>query len=162
MVYIMVFQVDGCCRGNGTLHPTGAAACVLLDRNNQPKSVWDEELPSDPAPTNQRAEITAIILALDQAQQRYEDLGIQAELQLTIESDSKYAVDSMTIWIKKWSQNGWTNAAGREVANKDLFTKALNYETKIRQYGSVTYKWIPRSQNIEADKRCNEKLDKVC
>ncbi|KAI3328833.1 hypothetical protein F4824DRAFT_506163 [Ustulina deusta] len=52
----MEFYVDGGCRGNGQPGVIGAAA------NSKWKS---QHLPRYPTPTNQRAEITAIIIALE-------------------------------------------------------------------------------------------------
>lgn len=162
MPYIMVFQVDGGCRNNGYCGAIGAAACVLLRRNRQPHLIWTKRLDYFTVPTNQRAELTAIILALEIALQRDRQLGIQATLDITIESDSKYAIGCMTTWIKKWKRNNWTNAAGREVANQDLLEEASELEQAILdQQGEVTYEWIPRSENVEADRHCNEELDEM-
>ncbi|CBX97719.1 similar to ribonuclease H [Plenodomus lingam JN3] len=153
----MVFQVDGARRSNGYDNADGAAACVLLRRNRQPYLLWGRRLPNYPKPTNQRAELTAIVLALRNALLRDEELGIQTTLDITIESDSKYAIGYMTTWIHKWVQNGWINASGREVANQDLLEEAVDLEQRILdQNGEVEYKWIPRSQNVEADRYCNE------
>ena len=61
--------------------------------------------------TNQRAELTAIQRALDIAP-RHRDV--------TIYTDSRYSIDCATKWYKKWVQNGWKNALGKPVENKDI------------------------------------------
>ena len=61
--------------------------------------------------TNQRAELTAIQRALDIAP-RHRDV--------TIYTDSKYAIDCVTNWYRGWQQNGWLNAKGKSVENRDL------------------------------------------
>ena len=76
-------------------------------------------------------------------------------------SDSRYAVDCMNTWIYKWSKNGWVNAAGREIANYDLITKASGLDDDVKELGEVTYVWIPREENEEADEACNECMDKM-
>ncbi|KAF2853555.1 ribonuclease-like protein H [Plenodomus tracheiphilus IPT5] len=160
MPFIMVFQVDGGCRNNGYYGAIAAAACVLLRRNGQPGLCWTEHLPDYPTPTNQRAELAAIILALKTALRRDEELNIRTTLDITIQSDSKYAINCMNVWMQKWVHNGWMNAAGRDVANRDLLEKATHLEDEIReQNGDITYQWIPRSENGDADRCCIDAMD---
>ena len=66
MVYTMEIFVDERCRRNEQSNAIDAAAAVFKLRYGRQKCCF-EELPSFPIPTNQRAEITAIILALEQA-----------------------------------------------------------------------------------------------
>lgn len=61
--------------------------------------------------TNQRAELTAILRALDIA---------PIHRDVTIYTDSKYSIDCVTNWYKNWERNGWVNAKGKPVENKDL------------------------------------------
>jgi ribonuclease HI len=159
MVYIMEFYVDGGCRGNGSSWATGAAACVMMKKSPQYYS-WTMRLPSDPTPTNQRAELTAIIMALELALDRYNELDGNPWLDVTIYSDSQYAVNCMNEWIYKWANNGWNNARGCEVANRDLIEEASNLDDKLKAEGKVKYVWIPREKNELADRLCNEELDK--
>jgi ribonuclease HI len=65
MVYVMEIYIDGGCRGNGQPGAIGAAAAVFKHRYGH--KAWTRVLPRYPPPTNQRAEITAIIMALQQA-----------------------------------------------------------------------------------------------
>lgn len=158
MVCRMEFSVDGGCRRNGQPDAIGAAACCLeLD---QKRYTWRTcRLDDFPAPTSQRAEITAIIKALEWALDRYIELGGDPMLDVTIKSDSRYAVDCMTKWIYTWVQNGWTNSRGVEVANRDLIAKASELDDLVRAVGRVDYMWIPRSQNLDADLLCQQVLD---
>ena len=61
MVYTMIYKVDGGCRRNGYSDAIGAAAAVEMQRYRDGWKSWTTELPAYPTPTNQRAEITAII-----------------------------------------------------------------------------------------------------
>ena len=61
MGYTMVFYVDGGCRNNGYSNAIGAAAAVQMLRGGGHRS-WYRQIYDNP--TNQRAEITAIIIAL--------------------------------------------------------------------------------------------------
>jgi len=158
MVYIMEIYVDGGCRGNGQPGAIGAAAAAFKTKFGRYKA-WTMALPRYPAPTNQRAEITAIILALEKALEMYDDLDSYPRLKVKIYSDSKYAIGCMKDWIYKWSSNGWINAAGNEVANRDLIQEASDLDDRVAEVGDVEYIWIPREENQFADELCNDNLD---
>jgi ribonuclease HI len=159
MVYIMEFYVDGGCRGNGRPGSIGAAAAVMEKKYGK-SEIWTRSMPSIPTPTNQRAEITAIILALEVALDKLEQLETNPYLDVKIYSDSKYAVECMSKWIYKWCKNGWINAAGNEVANRDLIENASDLDDRLKEKGDVEYIWIPREKNQRADQYCNEEMDK--
>jgi ribonuclease HI len=158
MPYRMDIWVDGACRDNGRPGARGAAAAVWKPRFGR-HHAWTKLVPSYPTPTNQRAELLGIIFALEQALKRYKQLHAFPHLILRIHTDSKYAIGCMTAWVSKWSQNDWTNAAGRPVANQDLVKTALDLEDRILLVGSLQYIWVPRDDNTEADGLCNMALD---
>ncbi|PYH45596.1 ribonuclease H-like protein [Aspergillus saccharolyticus JOP 1030-1] len=149
MVYTIEIYVDGGCRGNGQPGSIGAAAAAVKTRAGTLLG-WKEALPSYPTPTNQRAEITAIILGLEKAR---EDI-INSE-------PIPYAVKCMNEWVYKWVNNGWTNAKGSEVANRDVIERAMDLEDELKDSGDVRYQWIPRAQNQFADQLCNECMDEM-
>jgi ribonuclease HI len=159
MVYIMEIYVDGGCRGNGQPGAIGAAAAIFQKKYGG-YDAWTKSLPRYPPPTNQRAEITAIILALEQALEKHEELDTNPSLNVKIYSDSRYAIGCMTNWIYKWARNGWINAAGNEVANRDLIQEASDLDDRLKETGDVEYIWIPREENQLADRLCNEDMDK--
>lgn len=66
--------------------------------------------------TNQRAELTAILRALELSPR---------DRPVTIYSDSSYSINCVTTWFQKWRANGWLNAAKKPVENKDLIEKVL-------------------------------------
>ncbi|KAF3193863.1 hypothetical protein TWF106_006802 [Orbilia oligospora] len=107
MVYIMEFKVDGACRGNGQPGSTAVAAACLFTRRGFYISKVKHLPPDNPVPTNQRAEILAIIMALKWALVRYSELSAGPYIDVRIKSDSEYAIKSMTTWIYKWIHNGW-------------------------------------------------------
>ncbi|KAK8006686.1 hypothetical protein PG991_012983 [Apiospora marii] len=164
MVYDMVFHVDGGCRRNGQDYGVlGAAAAVWKERySNKYRTL---ALPYadyfNPEPTNQRAELTAVIMALEWALERYGQLNGHPRARVRIHSDSRYAVNCMTTWVYKWSNSGWQNARGCEVANRDLIEQASALDDLVRKLGSVRYVWVPRQQNQLADQYCNEVLDEL-
>jgi ribonuclease HI len=161
MVYHMQIYVDGGCRRNGRSDAIGAAAAVIKLKWGRYKT-WTKNLPNgfyDTAPTSQRAEISAIILALELALEKYSQLFTNPFFDVKIYSDSQYAVNCMSEWIHKWSNNGWINSAGNPVANQDLIREASDLDDRVRELGHVKYIWIPREQNDMADEACNQALD---
>lgn len=68
----------------------------------------------------------------------------------------------MTNQVYKWSKNGWINAASNEVANRDLIQEASDLDDKLKEEGTVEYIWIPREENQDADRYCNQAMDKEC
>jgi ribonuclease HI len=67
--------------------------------------------------TNQRAELTAIVRALEVAPK---------DRRIVIVSDSKYAIDCVTSWFHNWQRNGWLSSSKKPVENKDLIQKILD------------------------------------
>lgn len=160
MVYRMVFNVDGGCRGNGTPDAIGAVACCLQKPHGNRYECETRRLRNYPVPpTSQRAEIIAIIIALLWALKRYDKLRGYPILRVTIYSDSRYAVNCMTDWIYKWTRNGWTNSRGFGVANQDLIKDASFLDDLVKEIGSVEYVWVPRADNVNADSECQRALD---
>jgi ribonuclease HI len=81
--------------------------------------------------TNQIGELCAVLQAL-RTHHDAEDL--------TIETDSQYAINCSTTWVHNWKKNGWRNAAKKPVKNVELI-KAIDFEMHNRP-GSVKFKWV--------------------
>lgn len=102
--------------------------------------------------TNQRAELTAVQRALDIAP-RHRDV--------TIYTDSKYAIDCATNWYRNWERNGWVTAKGKAVENKDLVQGIRESLNEREEMGKETYfVWVKGHANdegnIQADRLANE------
>lgn len=158
----MVMFVDGGCRGNGYPGAFGACACFVVKKWGQ-NETFTRRLPAyeRPISTSQRAELSAIILALEQAINGRGQLDNNPYMLVTIHTDSRYAHGCMTEWYRKWQSNGFINALGNEVANRDLIERALELESDILDHGNVTWEWIPRSDNTAADEAVNEEMDEM-
>jgi ribonuclease HI len=153
----MEIFVDGGCRRNGSSNAIAAASAVRKTRGTPEHKT--RRLRGHGHSTNQRAEIAAISLGLEMALEKSDDLHSDPMLDITIYSDSRYAVDCLAKYAEKWTRNGWVNKRGAEVANRDLIEEALNLDEQLEQRGTVRYSWIPRSENVLADKLCNKELD---
>ena len=98
--------------------------------------------------TNQRAELTAILRALDIAPRHRE---------VTVYTDSKYSIDCVTNWYRNWKKNGWVNSKGKPVENKDLVVQIRERIEERELLGKVTYfVWVKGHKdnvgNIAADR----------
>jgi ribonuclease HI len=98
--------------------------------------------------TNQRAELTAILRALDIAP-RHRDV--------TIYTDSRYAIDCVTKWYKNWKRNSWLTATKKPVENRDLIQDVRGRMEEREGLGKGTYFcWVKGHNgdrgNVEADR----------
>jgi ribonuclease HI len=71
-------------------------------------------------PTNNRAELMAIYVALIQVKTNF-DFN-----KLTIYSDSQYCIRSLTEYSKVWRVNGWKGATKKPVENQDLIKPIIS------------------------------------
>jgi ribonuclease HI len=126
----LVCFTDGACSANGQAGARAAYAVVWPDA---PAYDVAARL-SGPVQTNNRAEYTAAIAALQSAERR----DPTRRLPLTIYSDSKLLIDSVTRWMANWKRRGWRKSDGAEVANADLL-QALD-DAIARRSGGV--KWV--------------------
>lgn len=80
--------------------------------------------------TNQRAELTAILRAIDIAP-RHRDV--------TIVTDSRYAIDCVTVWFINWRRNNWMTKDKKPVENRDLIEPIL---VKIEERNGLKVKTL--------------------
>lgn len=66
--------------------------------------------------TNNRMELTAVLEALKFIVEEHKN-----NLPITLYTDSSYVANGITTWIKGWQRRGWTNQAGDQIANVDLW-----------------------------------------
>ena len=81
--------------------------------------------------TNQIGELCAVLMALR---------AHPGSEPLLIESDSQYAINCSTTWVKGWKRNGWRNSQKKPVKNVELI-KAIDAEIS-RRPGPVKFKWV--------------------
>lgn len=94
--------------------------------------------------TNQIGELCAVLEAL-RAHRGAEPL--------TIETDSQYAINCSTTWVKGWKKNGWKNSQKKPVKNAPLI-KAIDAEIGRRE-GPVKFVWVKGHNGNPG----NEKVD---
>ncbi|XP_073349612.1 ribonuclease H1 isoform X1 [Pagrus major] len=117
----VVVYTDGCCTANGQ---RGARAGIGVYWGcNHPLNVADR---LQGRQTNQRAEVQAACRALEQAKEK----NIK---KLVLYTDSKFTINGVTSWVKKWKLNNWRLKSGGPITNKDDFVKLdkLNAEVEV-------------------------------
>ena len=96
--------------------------------------------------TNQRAELTAILRALQ---------TIDLAQDLEIRTDSKYSIQCVTEWYLNWERNGWKTRGG-PVKNQDL-VQQVRERLDLREVngGRTQFIWVKGHDtdqgNIAAD-----------
>lgn len=122
-----VVYTDGCSRGNGKSGATGGIGVYYGtgDKRNVSEPLHGERQ------TNQRAELTAAIRAIDNAISDAKP-GKTAK-GLDIHTDSEYASKSLTEWGDKWEKNDYTRN-GKPISNLDLVKEGRE---KINEYNAI-------------------------
>ena len=109
-----------------------------------------EDAQYGPDVTNNQMELTAIIEALDM---------LNEECEVTIHSDSMYAVNGFNKWMEGWRRKGWVSSKGEPVKNIEYWKEL--YEHKV--YHKVKLVWVKAHSgvagNTRADYLCNLAMD---
>lgn len=138
MKHVEIFT-DGACKGNPG--PGGWGAILRMGHHEKEMSG------SDPATTNNRMELMAVIRALD---------ALKEPCRVSLHTDSRYVIDGITGWIFGWQKNGWKNAAKKPVANADLWQELL----KATRPHQIDWIWVKghdgHPENERADKLASD------
>ena len=137
---------DGGCSGNPG---PGAWAFVIKTGRELIRRSGGE-----PATTNNRMELSAVINALEFLQSHASLKGTEVHLY----TDSQYVKKGITEWIERWKAVGWKNASKKPVKNQDLWKHLL----ALRDRSSVHWNWVPGHSGDELNELCdrlvNEKM----
>lgn len=76
---------------------------------------------------------------------------------VTIFTDSRYAIDCVTLWFINWRRNNWLTSGGKPVENKDLVESVLaKIEERTAFRVKTLFEWVKghahHAGNVEADK----------
>lgn len=132
---------DGACSGNPG--PGGWGSIVL-----QPDGIVKELGGSNPQTTNNRMEIVASLRAL---------MIIEPvdNLAVTVYTDSKYLIESITKWIKNWRRRGWKSSTGGDVANRDLWEELSREVTRLEPC-VIDWKYVRGHDGNPGNERCDQ------
>jgi ribonuclease HI len=134
---------DGACRGN----PGPGGWGVLLRAGGRERELHGGE----PATTNNRMELTAVIRALE---------SLEARSRVRLYTDSQYVQKGITEWIHDWKRRGWRTADKKPVKNVDLWMRL----DELARGHEVEWHWVRghagHPENERADALANKGIDR--
>ena len=104
---------DGSCISNGKINAKGGIGVYF--GKNDPRNISMKLVNK---PTNNKAELTAIKMALEVLQ--------NSKNKIYLYTDSNYSIKIFTNYIKNWKKNGWKTWKKQPVSNKDLIIEIDN------------------------------------
>ncbi|KAF7726706.1 Ribonuclease H1 [Apophysomyces ossiformis] len=139
----LILYTDGASSNNGSKGSKAGFGVYWAD--DHPNNVSERLVGKQ---TNQRAEASAVIRALEQT--------LHDPRQLEIRTDSQYVIKAIYDWSRTWKKNNWKSSTGKEVQNRDLFEKLLDLlERRGHRITSIVY--VPGHKGIHG----NEMADRL-
>ena len=126
---IIHVYTDGSCINNG--RPNARAGYGVWFGHNDCRNLSH---PLRGRPTNNRAELTAILVALKRLQPE-----LDAGERIVIHTDSEYSMKCFGEYGRRCQSQNWKGSDGKEIANRDLVEKGVPL---FRQYPKVTLRYI--------------------
>ncbi len=126
---------DGACSGNPG--PGGWGTILVY------QGVEKELSGAEPQTTNNRMELLAAIMGLEQ---------LKEPCAVTLVSDSRYLCESINQgWVFQWEQKGWRKADKKPALNVDLWERML---AQLRRH-QVTVEWVKGHDGHPFNERCD-------
>ncbi len=136
---VIKIYTDGGCLGNPG---PGGWAFIISSGGNELKRSG-----GDPASTNNKMELTAVIKALE----RISDTGNYEDSKIEIYTDSKYVKNGITLWINNWVKNGWKTASKQPVKNKELWMRLKELSDPL----TVSWRWVKGHAGDPLNEACD-------
>ena len=106
--HVIDIYSDGACKGNPG--PGGWGALMVSGSSQR------EICGGDPATTNNRMEMTAVIRALEELEQ---------PSQVRVHTDSQYVQKGISEWLPGWKRRNWRTAEGKPVDSRVRLGRGL-------------------------------------
>jgi ribonuclease HI len=132
---VVRIYTDGACKGN----PGPGGWGALLRSGERERELFG----GDPATTNNRMELTAVIRAL---------AALKRPSVVEIYTDSQYVRNGITEWLAQWKRRGWRTADGKPVKNIDLW-QALEHEAGRHE---IKWHWVRGHAGHDGNERADE------
>ena len=136
----VTIYTDGGCSGNPG--PGGWGVVVIFNGEARQLSGGEKNT------TNNRMELTAAINALSIVKNTKEFSGIP----VTLNIDSQYVKNGITVWIKNWKQKGWKTADKKPVKNQDLWVKLDELNSSM----NVNWCWVKGHAGVQYNEVCDQ------
>lgn len=91
--------------------------------------------------TNNRAELTAILLALKTLKNEKREKD-----KIVIVSDSQYSIKAVTEWIVNWKKNNWKTSKNKPVKNSDLIKDIDNLKN---YFTNLSFQYVKAHTNMK-------------
>jgi len=131
---IVDIYTDGACKGNPG--PGGWGALLRFKESER------ELFGGDPATTNNRMELQAVIEALS---------ALRRPCRVRVHTDSRYVQQGITQWIHNWKRRNWRTADKQPVRNADLW-KRLD---ELAALHDVEWIWVKGHAGHDGNERAD-------
>ena len=98
--------------------------------------------------TNNRMELLSLVEGLRRLHNESGDL--------TIYTDSSYAVKGATEWSLGWKKRGWKTMTKTDVENRDIWEPLLELIEGRKKFGQIKWEHVPGHSGIEGNERTDE------
>jgi ribonuclease HI len=116
---------------------------VVLEYDGKERELFGGE----PATTNNRMELTAVIEALS---------ALKQPCDVILHTDSQYVMKGITEWIRGWKAKGWKTAAREPVKNVDLW-KRLD---ELVASHHIRWVWVKGHSGHDGNERADKLANK--
>ena len=140
----IIVYTDGGCSGN----PGPGGWGIVVIANGEARQLSGGEKNT----TNNRMELTAAISALSVIKNTPSFNGKK----ITVNIDSQYVKNGITVWIKGWKQKGWKTADKKPVKNQDLWQQLDDLNSSL----DVEWNWVKGHAGIEYNEICDQLCQK--
>jgi ribonuclease HI len=141
---IVRIYTDGACKGN----PGPGGWGAILQSGSHEKELFGGE----PATTNNRMELTAVIRALE---------ALKRPSRVEIFTDSEYVKKGVTEWLQAWKRRGWLTADRKPVKNIELWQRLDELAGRHR----IRWHWVRghsgHPENERADALANRGVESL-
>lgn len=140
----VIIYTDGGCSGNPG--PGGWGVVVIFNGEARQLSGGEKNT------TNNRMELTAAINALSIVKNTPDFKNYK----ITVNIDSQYVKNGITVWIKGWKLKGWKTADKKPVKNQDLWIQLDELNSAL----NVSWNWVKGHAGIEYNEICDQLCQK--
>jgi ribonuclease HI len=132
---VVRIYTDGACKGN----PGPGGWGALLRSGTHERELYG----GDPATTNNRMELTAVIRALE---------ALKRPSKVEVYTDSEYVMKGITEWLAAWKRRGWKTADRKPVKNADLWRELeeLVHKHEVRWHWVRGHAGHPENERADA------------
>ena len=140
----MELFTDGACRGN----PGAGGWGAVLRYGENEREIHGGAGQS----TNNRMELTAIIMALKE---------LKRPCRVRITTDSQYVLKGINEWLPNWKRRNWKTANRKPVLNQDLWREL----DRLASGHEISWQWVRghsgHPENERADRLANRGIDEL-